>query len=559
MKTNTFLPRLILAASAAALCVLTVVPARIHASPPQFSITDLGTLGGGSSEGYGINASGQVAGASLNTGNPYNQAGRWTGVTPAELGTLGGSTGQGNGINADGQVAGWSTLAGSFAQQAVLWTGAAPTALGTLGGSTSEGHGINASGQIAGWSGTLPPPQNSGQPHAVRWTGMTPIDLGTLPTTDGSGVVHYGIESFGYGINDAGQVAGSSSLFGGGVLHAVRWTGTTPAALGELSEYGSEAYGINASGQVVGYARTAGAEKHAVLWTGTTPTDLATLGGARSEGYGLNDAGDVVGMSLAANFGWHAFLFTGGTMYDLNTLTGIGDLHVGFDGNPINNFGQIAAWGVIGGAQHAVLLSPTAPVTSDTSMGVIRTRTGRFVAGVPYEALVPFTHDSGHGTTARLLGGTAGVNRTVAISFTGESSAGLASDVVDVTGTTFPGMGSDTFVLGLTYDEAAAALLPGGEAAMRLLWLDPALSQWVNAVDGNTGATAPFFAGDGAYDPALDFHLGYYGVDTATNEVWAVINHNSTFSAAPTPEPTSAVLLGLGALVLTTRRRRSES
>ena len=70
----------------------------------------------------------------------------------------------------------------------------------------------------------------------------------------------------------------------------------------------------------------------------------------------------------------------------------------------------------------------------------------------------------------------------------------------------------------------------------------------------------PFFAGYGAYNPATDNILGYYGNDTADNYVWAVINHNSQFAVgqiSASPEPSRALLLLAGLSAVMLRRRRS--
>jgi hypothetical protein len=61
----------------------------------------------------------------------------------------------------------------------------------------------------------------------------------------------------------------------------------------------------------------------------------------------------------------------------------------------------------------------------------------------------------------------------------------------------------------------------------------------------------PYFVGDVAYNSSM-FTLGNYGVDTANNVVWAVINHNSEFAV---PEPATIALLGLGFAVLFCRKK----
>jgi probable HAF family extracellular repeat protein len=151
-------------------------------------------------------------------------------------------------------------------------------------------------------------------------------------------------------------------------MHAVRWTGTTPEDLGTLGGTNSYGYGINASGQVAGWSDITGdGGDHAVVWTGTALTDLGTLGGSFSKAYGINSLGDVIGISTTAgNASTHAFLYTGGTMFDLNDLilpdSGITNLGIPNGGvndpyGNINDFGQIAEIGT-GAASHALRLDP---------------------------------------------------------------------------------------------------------------------------------------------------------------------------------------------------------
>ena len=63
-------------------------------------------------------------------------------------------------------------LIASVAQAAPVYTF---TDLGTLGGNSSVAYGINDSGQVAGSSDTPPPGS-----HAALWNGTTITDLGTL-------------------------------------------------------------------------------------------------------------------------------------------------------------------------------------------------------------------------------------------------------------------------------------------------------------------------------------------------------------------------------------------
>ena len=104
--------------------------------------------------------------------------------------------------------------------------------------------------------------------------------------------------------------------------------------------FSANATGINASGQVVGYAPLTSGDTHAFLYTGGSMTDLGTLGGHDSEAFGINDGGEVVGEAeLFDNARNHAFLYSAGVMTDLGSLGGNPSYAVG-----INDIGQIAGW-----------------------------------------------------------------------------------------------------------------------------------------------------------------------------------------------------------------------
>ncbi|MFA7345929.1 MAG: PEP-CTERM sorting domain-containing protein [Terrimicrobiaceae bacterium] len=524
----------------------------LHAQ--SYTATNLGTLGGTISEAYGINASGQVVGLSYTSGNSAQHATLFsgTGSGNTDLGTLGGTDSRTFGINASGQAVGWSYTVGNSAIYATLYsgTGSGNIDLGTLGGTGSSANAINASGQIVGYADTS---GNSAQ-HAVLFsgTGSGNIDLGTLG----------GAVSYAYGINASGQIVGSAYTSGNSASHATLFSGTGSGNidLGTLGGTESSAFAINASGQIVGQSYTSGnSAQHAVLFSGTGSgnTDLGTLGGTDSRAFGINASGQIVGYSyLTGNSALHGFLYANNTMLDLNSITtGATNISIGGWSSAINDWGQIAAFGTVGGQTHALLLNPVNPNTS-TAAGVTNTK---FVAGMDYDKFTAATRQGGLGTTVDLLDGTAGSggnstygqNRDVDVSFA-DGGTQLASDIVNLSGTAGAGF-ADTLVLELTYDEATAIALFGSEAAAHLGWFDPDTGEWTLAVDGNTGGTA-LFAGDRAYNAATDFHLGTYGVDTANNKVWAVTNHNSQFAAIP--EPSTYALLALASTATLLLRRR---
>ena len=70
-----------------------------------YSVTDLGTLSGSSTQGIGINNAGQVTGDSQ-TVTGQNHAFLYSGGQMLDLGTLGGDLSAGEGINNAGQVTG---------------------------------------------------------------------------------------------------------------------------------------------------------------------------------------------------------------------------------------------------------------------------------------------------------------------------------------------------------------------------------------------------------------------------------------------------------------------
>ena len=371
------------------LCLFCALSVTAAAHAASYTVTDLGTLGGTESFGSGLNASGQVAGASYTTGGAAYHTFLWKPTTPngasgtkTDLGTLGGTESFGNGLNASGQVTGESSTTGDAATHAFLWKPTTPGGasgtmhdLGTLGGTNSYGYGINAAGQVTGASDTT----GDTRTHAFLWKPSTPN--GTSGTMHNLGSLG-GTESNGSAINASGQVSGSSLTTGDAAYHAFLWKPSTPNGtsgtmhdLGTLG--GTESFGgsINASGQVAGFSYTTGdAAYHAYLWTPTTPNgtsgtmqDLATLGGLNSYSYNVGAGGQVVGASEVeiTSDDTHAFLYTSGSgMVDLNTLIDPLSGWELLDAADINDAGQITGQGLIGGEYHAYLLTPI-PIPGD--------------------------------------------------------------------------------------------------------------------------------------------------------------------------------------------------
>src|SRR5438309_1502548 len=95
------------------LLALLLLAAARPAAAQGYTVTDLGTLGGSSSDARALNLAGQVIGSATLPGDSDWHAYRWENGVMRDLGTLGGTAGYVGGINASGQVVGYSYLPGS--------------------------------------------------------------------------------------------------------------------------------------------------------------------------------------------------------------------------------------------------------------------------------------------------------------------------------------------------------------------------------------------------------------------------------------------------------------
>jgi probable HAF family extracellular repeat protein len=189
--------------------------------------------------------------------------------------------------------------------------------------------------------------------------------------------------------------------------------------LGTLGGPGSAAYGVNASGQVVGESQLPDGRSHAFTWTSAGGmVDLGTLGGASSVALAVNASGQVAGnTTLAGETATRAFSWTAaGGMIDLgvpgtdSAVPGYRQPEFPFTNRGLNAHGQIVgsgapvapvvhwSWTPAGGV---VLLDPLEGTTATDGPGPLAVNDSGQVVGYAYVLRPP------HGWAAHAFSWTA--------------------------------------------------------------------------------------------------------------------------------------------------------
>lgn len=341
----------------AALCAALIAPLPVAspaaaATTARYTITDLGTLGGGTvSTANGINNAGVVVGASEMAGFGTH-AFRWTGGAMTDLGAEpGASYSTANAVNDAGQVAGTAERPSGGYGYPVRWS--ASGLIQDLGGPITNrlgvGNAIDPAGRVAGGQR---PADSEGAPLAILYDAAGhPTELSTPTQTLGAA----------NGINARGQVVGGPAFV---------WRNGTVTMLPDGGAGSANA--INVSGQIVGAVGRTGPAGglDGAVWQDNVLTDLGTLDGiVYNQAKAINAAGQIVGTAdpmcvpCASPEAW--IRQPAGALTKLDTLIPAGSGWMLQQANGINDRGQIVGAGLHNGHQHAYLLTPVFSATVD--------------------------------------------------------------------------------------------------------------------------------------------------------------------------------------------------
>lgn len=328
------------------------------------SVLRLPTLGGTSSQGFGINDNGWVVGQAAISGDAALHAVVWINGVPMDLGAFTGDSAA-TAVNNSNQIVGWADTA-EFRRDAMLWDNGATTNLGSdmnaVGNSVA--WDINENGMVVG-QGSLGP----GFAKGFVWNGPgTGLAAGTIQGYMGGA---------NYGVNNDGTVVGSSFFFGDpDDAHLAVPDGHGGYSSNQISPNGflfAQARAVNSSGVVVGHSGSPqGGPWNACIFNLDHDNTVTSLGSLpefeTSEAFDINEAGVIVGTAFDDDFLLpnRAWVYMNGQMIDLNSLLDPQqtEWEVLLSAEKINNNNDIVGYGLTTDGQLAGFVMYAVPAPS---------------------------------------------------------------------------------------------------------------------------------------------------------------------------------------------------
>ena len=249
------------------------------------------------SAAYGVNSAGIAVGESgaivAAVPDANTVAVFWSGGTVTQLQAPADNQGAyaAYSINASDQIVGESVMDAQGNTKAVLWVNSG--IIDTLhqdGWDYSAAYFIHDDGVIVGEA-----KPDGGSPQGVVWTPAAgdSYTVTLLPplTVGGSSVA--------FGIDTQGRIVGESET-GNGTVNGVIWTvntlGTAITATHDLGA-NTSAQAISAADRIVGYVQPGTGNDSGAIWNGANLADSKALAPAFSQAYGINASSQVVGIS----------------------------------------------------------------------------------------------------------------------------------------------------------------------------------------------------------------------------------------------------------------------
>lgn len=198
------------------------------------------------------------------------------------------------------------------------------TDLGAVAGQTeSAGYGLNDSGQAAGVSET------PGAATPTLFSDGDAIDIGLFVAGDPSVAtsINGSAEVAGYELEPAAIEVAHAWIFSNGKLTDLSSSSLFPA--------GTEAFGINDSGEVVGEGELTQSSFHAFVYANGKMTDIGPPGAFQASAVAINDNGQVLGNAFFNNGSAETFIYANGTF---TSLTPAGSSTSGI---AINSLGEV--------------------------------------------------------------------------------------------------------------------------------------------------------------------------------------------------------------------------